>query len=272
MKIRQTDWLLPTKWSFENKMRKDIPLLLTMSMFMNSCAPAVAKALKESNSDGSQKLAEEIPPITFTPNPTQIPTEFPYILEIPTQTPEIIIPVDILYFSQLNYKNEYFKDKSPWSFSGCSLMVGAMLDKTNPRIYYSDFVRILKEVDIDGSEMITENGSDLKHHRFVLERLGHTFVEIPAADGNLDEIKNGIREYTEQGIPVLIRAKLWTGFAMFGHYSIAVGVSEDGKIFYNDPVYGQDVLIPESAEDAAQMGTNHWLLPYEAYAVYPPNK
>ncbi len=243
------------------------------SFLVNACAPIAAKAMESGQNNEPQILTPTtIPTFVTIPTSTEVPYQIPTLeTVILTPTPEPILAPDVLYFSQLDYKNQFFKDGTPWSDASCGIMVDAMISKMQPLDFYKYFLDYFKSIGKDGEERITKLGSDLEDHKLVLESLGYTFVEIPSQDSNTD-VKAEIKKYTDQGIPVLIKADVWTGYDWYGHYTIGIGIDKDGNIIYNDSVYGQGVTIAESSEAAALRSETHWIAPSQFFAVYPPQK
>lgn len=244
-------------------MKKETSFIIATSLFLNSCAPMVAKALDNSG-DNAIKITTPTQIPTF--EPTSAPTQIPY--EIPTLETVITIPTieetktpDILYFSQKKYKNQLLEDGTPWNYSGCGIMVGAMITKTDPIAYYNEFNKYFKSIGKYGPSRITRYGSDLEDHRAVLENLGYTFEQIDTENKELKDILKDVKEMTDKGIPVIVKANIWDGYDWYGHYTIAVRVDENNNIVYNDPVYGEGVTIPDTT-----------IFPKEFYAVFPPAK
>ena len=241
-------------------MKKELQIALTASLFLNSCSPMIAKAMENRNQEKDPKILTPAPIPTFIPmtTPTQVPT-LETIITIPTI--ETIKTPDILYFSQKNYKNQILEDGTPWNYSTCGIMVGAMITKTDPIAYYNEFNKYFKSIGKYGPSRITRYGSDLEDHKAVLENLGYTFEQINSENRDIKDVIKDIKEITNKGIPVIVKANIWDGYDWYGHYTIAVGVDENGNIKYNDPVYGEGVTIPDTT-----------IFPKEFYAVTSPVK
>ncbi|HKB88043.1 MAG TPA: hypothetical protein VKC53_00150 [Patescibacteria group bacterium] len=239
-------------------------------------APVVAKAM-EINNDNKPKLLTQVPPLTFTPNPTQIPnvhqTAFPtpYLLEIKAK-----IPVDIPFFSQLEpvYKQIYFQDGTSWSKVGCEIFAGAMLDRTTPKTYYQNSLDYFAKQRKDGTQRFSKDGSSYEDLIAVLTDKGHTFIELSKGNNTkFEDVRALIKKYTDHGIPVLVRGAIWLGNGTLGHMSVIVDVNENGGLVSNDSIWGKNYVIDESkyleeikSRERDVDSTNS----LKVFAVYPP--
>lgn len=162
-----------------------------------------------------------------------------------------------VYYSQLDSKWDGIptEGKATIEADGCGIITGAMVTKTDPYVYWNNFSTYFKS---QGKErLVGTGGTAFDDHRDVLQSMGYKMVPVT---GSVKEIKQQITNYTKAGTPVWVNAYIYK----VPHHTEAIGVSQDGNIVFNDPVWGKDKEIPDKYIDE---GTNN---PWRVFAVVSP--
>ncbi|HJY98228.1 MAG TPA: hypothetical protein VJ227_00765 [Patescibacteria group bacterium] len=246
-------------------MRKEVQTaILTASLFVGSCAPVIAR--REENKGGGETNSKVTQTTPEVPIPVPVFAEVYVKPEVETQSDEVL---PFLYFGQKNYPNEKDFGGCTWAQKGCGIMVGAMITRTDPiTYYYKNFLPYFESIGKDGASRYS-CGSKLEDHRAVLENMGYTFVEISREGSTLDQIKAEIKEYTENGVPVWVDTSIDGGDVWIPHFTMAVGVNDEGTIVFNDPYFGENLPIPDERIDIKNEDGNSKTV-WGVYAVEPP--
>lgn len=249
-------------------MKKEIPSvvssLIAGSMMINSCVPFEPKPAHAASLHPTSQTSLFVPPdvvITIKSDPIE---------NLPEMQIRELKPLPFIYFPESSFNDDVLtadkarvQNREKMNKVACGILVGAMVTRTNPYTYLNDFNDYFKSIGKYGPARITRNGSDMQDHLAVLKSLGYGLEELSVTGSTTDGIKKRIKELTNQGVPIWVNAYIIAG----GHHSMAVAVSPDGNIIFNDPLYGEGKEISDSKIHIKDDKGN---ILWKVYAIYPP--